>query len=272
MKKLVLIIIMAGFYIFSWAQFNSGINDANQPQNSSSVDWDMSLQFKTKNIFRGLVPSPAPTYTVEGRAMWNNWLFGVYGGAGVDGYYQETDFIIGYETPRYSIRMEYYYNYTNGITDIPTPSGIFDFNRQTTRGLLDFIVDVNLDQEGKWKLLSSSMLFGRDTDIETITVGDETSTRRTDQRYSQYLQLTRTWSWDNNNVQAHIGGSFSWNNPSGAHLYGSKPGIHNIGVSYGKTVKVNDHVKLPVKVGTYVNPLAETAYVVFSVNLLQFGK
>ncbi|WP_075603088.1 hypothetical protein [Saccharicrinis aurantiacus] len=272
MQRLFLSIIIACLSALSWAQNTQGESSTVKTENSTAIDWDMSLNFKTKNVFRGILPSPAPVFAVEGRASWNNWLLGVYGGSGIDGYYQETDFIVGYEKPRYSIRMEYYYNYTQGISDIPTPSGLFDFNRQTTRGLLDFIMEVNLDKEGKWKLLSSTILFGRDTDLETIIVDGESTTRRTDQRYTQYFQLDRTWSWDNNKIQAHIGGSFSWNNPSGGMLYGAKPGIHNVGLTYGKKLKINDHIKLPVKITTYVNPIAETAHVVFAVNLIQFGK
>ncbi|WP_075602989.1 hypothetical protein [Saccharicrinis aurantiacus] len=121
------------------------VSDANNNVTQKKVDWDMSLTFKTKNVFRGLLPSPAPAFSMTGNVTWNNWLIGVYGGSGIDGYYQETDFIIGYHKPRYNIHLEYYYNYTVGITDIPNPSGIFDFNKH--------LMKLICTMENKWSLI-----------------------------------------------------------------------------------------------------------------------
>lgn len=163
----------------------------------------------------------------------------MYGGVGFDGTYKETDFILIYRKPRFDIHLEYYYNFTEGITDIPEPSGLFDFNTQTTRGLLDSIIHVNLDKKKRWRLTSATFLFGRDTDLAQEIMGNDTITVRADQRYTEYLELMYTWYWNNNLVQAHIGGSFSWKSPGGAHFYCESPGINNIGVSYTK--KIQDH-------------------------------
>lgn len=236
---------------------------------NNKVDLEIDLSFKTMNIFRGLLPSGAPTISNQVNLVYKNWAVGVYGGVGFDGYYKETDFILAYRQPRFNVRLEYYYNYTTGITDIPIPSGIFDFNKQTTRGFLDFIVDVKLDKAEKWRLTSATIIFGRDTYLETITDGDDTYTQRTDQRYSQYFELERTWKWDDHKVQAHIGGSFSWNDPTGSQFYGKNAGINNIGLSYAREVKVSEQINLPVKFSTYINPLAQTSHVVFTVNLLK---
>jgi len=274
MKQLIAILAFTLAFTFSVeAQHdNKIIADSLYTDESNGIDWDMSLAFKSQNVFRGLLPSASPAMATQAGAIWGNWILGMYGGVGLNGVYQETDFILVYHKPRYNVHLEYYYNFTQGITDIPNPSGIFDFNRQTTRGLLDLIVNVQLDKAGHWHLRSSTLLFGRDTELETIQDGNETYTQRGDQRYTQYLALEYGWYWGNNKVKAHAGGSFSLNNPAGGHFYGSKPGFNDVGIAFTRKVKVGQDARLPVKVAAVVNPLAGRSYLTFSVDLIQISK
>lgn len=196
----------------------------------------------------------------------------MYGGVGFNGVYQETDFIIVYKKNRLNFHLEYYYNFTSGITDIPEPSGLFDFDTKTTRGLLDFIVNVTFDKKNHWNLTSSTFLFGRDTDFEQEIIGADTTMIRNDQRYSQYFGLTYTWYLNASKVEALVGGVFSWANPSGDNFYGSSPGINEIGIAYSKSILINDKVTLPVKASAYINPLNESTYLILTINLIQLSK
>ncbi|MEC3907299.1 hypothetical protein VOI54_09745 [Tamlana sp. 2201CG12-4] len=232
----------------------------------------MSFAFKTQNVFRGLLPAKAPTLSTNAGVIWKDWIFGFYGGVDFEGRYQETDFLLIYRRPRINFHLEYYYNFTEGISDIPTPSGLFDFNKQTTRGLLDFIVNIKLDKEKRWTLSSSTIIFGRDTNLEERIVGNEIITVRTDQRYSQYLELKHAWLWDDNKVEAHFGGNFSWHDLSGSTFYGKSAGINNIGIAFTKKLEINDKVKVPVKASFYLNPQAEKSYLILTVNLIQLSK
>lgn len=232
----------------------------------------MSFAFKTQNVFRGILPSAAPTFSTQAGIIWKDWILGMYGGVGTDGVYRETDFILVYYKPRIDIHLEYYYNFTQGITDIPIPSGLFDFSKQTTRGLLDLIFHVQLDKKSKWNFTSSTFLFGRDTDIEEVIEDGETTTKRTNQRYSQYFEISYTWHWDKGKVQAHAGGSFSWANPSGAHFYGNRAGFNNIGISFSRKFIINDQIQIPVKASTYMNPLGQTSYLILTVNIVQLSR
>ena len=236
------------------------------------ADFDMSFAFKTQNYFRGLLPSKTPTLATTVGVAWNQFIIGFYGGVGVDGGYQEVDWILSYFNDRFQVNLEYYYNFTQGISDIPDPSGIFDFNKQTTRGLLDLIIDVNLDNKKKWRLNSSTFIFGRDTDIIEEIINGEVVTSRGDQRYSQYFSLAHNWKWSGGKVEANVGGSFSWTDPGGAQFYGSKAGINDVGVSFTKYLVVNDYVKLPIKAAVLVNPMAETMYLLLTLNLIQVSK
>nr|WP_321452257.1 hypothetical protein [uncultured Carboxylicivirga sp.] len=253
---------------------NKVVVDSLYTKEVSKVDWDMSLAFKSQNIFRGLLPSASPAMATQAGVIWKDWIFAMYGGVGLNGVYQETDFIVVYRQPRWNAHLEYYYNFTQGITDIPNPSGLFDFNKQTTRGLLDLIVNVQLDKKGHWNLKSSTLVFGRDNVIETIGQDEDgnTITRRGDQRYTQYLALEYGWYWGDNKVKAHVGGSFSLTNPTGTQFYGAKPGFNDIGFAFTRKVKVNENTKLPVKVSAIMNPLAQKSYLQFSVDLIQISK
>ena len=114
---------------------------------------------RLKTTFGASFLQKAPTLATNAGVIWNNWVFSMYGGVGMDGVYQETDFILVYQKDWLNIRMEYYYNFTEGITDIPIPSGLFDFDKSTTRGLLDFIFDLSLDKNRQWELTSSTLIF-----------------------------------------------------------------------------------------------------------------
>lgn len=256
-----------------WAQNeNNIVSDSLFEISNKNLHGDFAFAFKTQNYFRGILPSAAPTLATNIGIIWNDIILGMYGGVGVDGRYQETDFILIYKKSRFDINLEYYYNFTQGITDIPEPSGLFDFKKETTRGLLDCIVNVRLDKKEHWSLTSSTFLFGRDTDFGQDIIGNDTTTIRTTQRYSQYLELEYSWYRNNTKIQAHIGGSFSWANPSGPQFYGNRPGINNIGGSLTRKFIINDQIQIPVKASMYMNTIAETAYLILSINLIQLGR
>ncbi|NLR90104.1 hypothetical protein [Flammeovirga agarivorans] len=270
---LPILLLIIGSSINTFSQ-QKDINNINLLEDTkpSPLDWDMSLTLKSQNVFRGLLPSAAPAMASQLGVKYKNWVAAMYGGVGLDGVYQETDFIFGYYTPRFNVRFEYYYNFTQGITDIPIPSGIFDFNRQTTRGFLDFIISVQLDKKGRWNLTSSTLVFGRDTYIETIEQEGEEITRRGDQRYTQYLQLEYNWYWGKNKLKAHIGGSFSLTDPSGSQFYGSKAGLNDVGLAVIRKVQLNDNITLPLKIGMITNPLHQTSYLNVAIDIFQITK
>jgi hypothetical protein len=95
---------------------------------------------------------------------------------------------------------------------------------------------------------------------------------RGDQRYSQYLELGHSWNWNQMNVRAHIGGAFSWADMSGDNFYGDTGGINNLGITLSRKFLINNRVQIPVKVSSYINPMAERAYLHVSLNLIQLSK
>jgi hypothetical protein len=232
--------------------------------------WDVSFAFKTMNVFRGLLPSNAPVFSSQGGIKAGDFILGFYGGASTNGGYTETDLILMYYRPKLKIRADWYYNFTEGITNIPNASGFFDFNPETTRGLLDFMVDVRLSKH--FEVQSSTLLFGRDRPSLPEDDENDILLRRGDQRYSQYFKLQYTTKLTNAKLQAHVGYSFSWADVSGATFYGSKPGFNDIGLSLTRNLFNTKVVSIPFKAALTVNPLSNDVYLVGSLLIVELSK
>lgn len=236
------------------------------------LHFDMAFSIKSQNYFRGLLPSKAPTLATNAGVIWNNWILAMYGGVGTDGVYQETDFTLIYYRPRFSAKLDYYYNFTQGITDIPTPTGLFDFDPLTTRGLLDFVLKASIDREKHWNVTSSVLIYGRDAKLENRVIGGDTLLTRAGERYSQYLELSYQWSNGDYKFEGILGGAFSWADPSGSHFYGPRPGLNNVGLNVTRKFSITENLEIPVKVSALINPLSENAFLLISINLIQLSR
>ena len=232
--------------------------------------WDMSFAFKTMNVFRGLLPSRAPTFSTQAGIAYNRFILGFYGGASFNGVYTETDLIAMYYRPKWDVHLEWYYNFTEGITNIPAPSGFFDFNPETTRGLLDLIFHLR-PSEG-WLISSSTFLYGRDRPSLPEDDASGIPLRRGDQRYTQYLEVAYNWKRGKNKLQVHIGGSFSWNDPSGPTFYGDRPGLNNMGVSFSRTLLRSESITLPIKATAYLNAVTNNIYLVATIQIIEISR
>jgi len=81
-------------------------------------------------------------------------------GASFNGGYTETGLIAIYYRPKWDVHLAWYCNFTEGITNILVPSGFFDFNPETTWGLLDLIFHIQFTK--RLLISSSTFLYGRD--------------------------------------------------------------------------------------------------------------
>ena len=95
---------------------------------------------------------------------------------------------------------------------------------------------------------------------------------RGEQRYSQYLAIYYSWYWDRNKVSAHVGGSFSWNDPNGPTFYGSKPGFNDIGLTFYHKLIDTKSISIPIKASVIVNTLSNNVYLIAGIQLLEISK
>lgn len=232
--------------------------------------YDMSFAIKTMNVFRGLVPSKTPVFSTQAAVKYGDFILGFYGGATTNSGYQETDLVLIYYKPKFNIRLDWYYNFTEGITNIPTASGFFDFNPETTRGLLDFMVSYKFTEH--LSLLSSTFIFGRDRPSLPEDDANDILLRRGDQRYTQFFSLSYATKIRDFKIEGHIGYSFSWNNFNGPSFYASKAGFNDIGVSLKRNLFDTDKITIPLKVSLYANPLSNNMYLVATIQLVDITR
>jgi hypothetical protein len=255
-----------------WSQAdNNIIEDSVLSSNKTTkINWDLSLAFKTMNVFRGINPSRAPVFSSQAGFKYNNFVIGFYGGSSTNGKYTETDLILMYYKPKFDLQVQWYYNFTEGVTHIKNPSGIFDFNTQTSIAMLDVIINKRIGNN--LKFTSSTLLFGRDKIPVPNDIANEIPLLRGQQRYSQYLNLEYYKNIGDNKIEGHIGGSFSWSNFNGPTLYGSKAGFSDLGFSFSRKLIQGSKFNIPVKAAILINTVTNQIYVVASIYLIQLTK
>ena len=270
-------LVIAVLFMLSLVQKGYGQNESTIVEDSlinlepqQDFSWDMSFAFKTMNVFRGLVPSKAPALSTQAGVRYKDFIGGFYGGASFNGVYTETDLILIYYRPTFNIRADWYYNFTEGITNIPTPSGFFDFNPDVTRGLLDLMATYNINKN--WSLNSSTFLYGRDREVLPEDAENGVPLRRGDQRYTQYFKVQYSWYLEKSKFTAHVGGSFSWSDFGGPTFYGDRAGFNDIGVSFSRKLVDSPEITIPIKVATTLNTVTNNIYLVAVIQLVDISR
>jgi len=251
-------------------------------QSSDKIIVDGNLMLKSKVIYRGLVPSTGPAIVGNFGAMYKNLVFYFYGGAGFTskypaqtGNYQETDLNLFYHRPKWGMGFNYFYNFTNGITTVPETSGIFDFDPETARAVLDFIFRVRLGRDNQWQFMSSTYVWGPRDSVGAETIDEEGNPVpiHGDQRHSQYVEMLRSWKiGEHNKIKAVVGGSWAWTSDDDSTFYGDKPGINNIELNGIRYFEVTENFTIPVKASAVYNPLSDSMYVYFSIEFIHNTK
>jgi hypothetical protein len=214
--------------------------------------------------------------------MYGNVLLYLYGAVGFTskypantGHYQETDINLFYYRPKWDVGFNYFYNFTSGITSVPEPTGIFDFDSETARAVLDMIARVRFGRENQWQLLSSTYVWGpRDSQGEArVDANGDTTYVHGEQRHSQYVELRRSWHVGADyKVKAAIGGSWAWSSEDNSTFYGDEPGINNIELDVIRYFHPSETLVLPVKASVVYNPLSDDLFVYFTIELVHNAK
>jgi hypothetical protein len=243
---------------------------------------DGNLMLKTKVIYRGLIPSTGPAIVGNFGGMYKHIVLYLYGGAGFTtkypaetGNYQETDINLFYYRSKWDVGFNYFYNFTNGITTVPEPSGIFNFDPETARGVLDLIGRVRFGKHNQWQLMSSTYVWAPRDSKGTEKIDEEGNSIpiHGDQRHSQYVEILKTWKiGEHNKIKAAVGGSWAWTSDDNSTFYGSKAGINNIELHFVRYFEAGEKFVIPVKASAAYNPLSDNMYVYFTIELIHNTK
>ncbi|WP_167596096.1 hypothetical protein [Leeuwenhoekiella sp. ZYFB001] len=213
-----------------------------------------NLKAKNMHLWKGLRVTDAPVLDVDLNYTSRDGKFkaGLWGGAGVTGYYTEFDYYVSYSTNGFSLSVWDINNYS----DFPD-AGIFDYDRSTT----SHFIDVTLGYEFKpipLKLSWSTIVQGRDTYVA--------SDGELKNAFSNYVEVSygliqkKDWS-----ISAFVGGAFSFENE--AHFYGDKPNLTNIGLIYAREVPVLKKFTIPMAATAMWNPEQEYGAIEVAITL-----
>ena len=216
--------------------------------------FDFNVRVKTMHLWKGLRVTDAPVVDVDLNYTSKDGRFkaGLWGGAGVTGYYTEFDYYASYSYRGFSLSVWD----INNSSDFPD-ADIFDYDRSTT----SHFIDVTLGYQFKsvpLKLSWSTIVQGRDT-----YVTDSGNLRNAFSNYveaSYKLIQEKDWS-----ISAFAGGAFSFKSES--HFYGDKPNVTNLGVIYTKEVTVLKKFSLPFAATAMWNPEQEYGAIEVAVTL-----
>ena len=216
--------------------------------------FDFNLKVKTMHLWKGLRVTDAPVVDVDLNYTSRDGKFkaGLWGGAGVTGYYTEFDYYASYSTNGFSLAVWD----INNSSDFPD-ADIFDYDRSTT----SHFVDVTLGYKFKpvpLKLSWSTIVQGRDTYA--------TDSGELRNAFSNYVEasygLVQKKDWS---LSAFVGGAFSFE--SEAHFYGDHPNVTNLGLIYAKEVTVLKKFTLPFAATAMWNPEQEYGAIEVAVTL-----
>ena len=253
-SALVLVCIFALQQLQAQEDLRSSNLEIVDSTSSKYQPFDFNLKVKTMHLWKGLRVTDAPVVDVDLNYTSRDGKFkaGLWGGAGVTGYYTEFDYYASYSTNGFSLAVWD----INNSSDFPD-AGIFDYDRSTT----SHFIDVTLGYQFKpipLKLSWSTIVQGRDTYI--------TNSGKLRNAFSNYVEASygliqkKDWS-----LSAFVGGAFSFENE--AHFYGDHPNVTNLGLIYTKEVRVLKKFTLPFAATAMWNPEQEYGAIEVAVTL-----
>jgi hypothetical protein len=170
---------------------------------------------------------------------------GAWGSSSVGGNYNEVDLFASYNIKYFTLLV------TDYFTDYEAASKMhyFDYGDSTTLHSFEGALSFDGTEKIPLKILAAVYFYGYDKD----SLGEN--------YYSTYLEAAYTASIH----ETEVGISLGFTPMEG--LYGSEPGVVNIGISALREIKITDKFSLPVQGSLIVNPQTENIWFVLAVKL-----
>lgn len=223
-----------------------------------------AVQFKSMHLWRGQEVTDEATLATD--IYYTNkkqdFKFGLWGGAGVNGNFKEIDYYINYSIKGFTFALWDIYNFSPGANYNNRQA--FNYSARKTGHFVDLSVVYQFQQNFPLKIYWATVIFGRDR--------GELNEKN---RYSTFVELCYPMLRNNVvNLDIGIGGAFAMSkgkNISGektdAHFYGDSPGIVSINLTVSKTLELWGY-KLPVSITPMWNPENNYANIQIALNLI----
>jgi hypothetical protein len=212
------------------------------------------------HLWRGIEVSDGLVLTTEVSVSDRSERFrlGLWGGTNATGTYKEFNHYFTYTYQNFSLSFWDTYNFSPGA--VYNNREYFNYRARETGRFLDGIVSYGFSGKIPLRLTWSTILFGRDRDVEN------TANKYSTFCYAEYsVYRSDVWS-----VDGGIGGAFALNGVGGSsHFYGDRPGIVHITVRVSRTLRLGGW-SLPVFTCGMWNPLGDRGFLQFGAQLFSF--
>jgi hypothetical protein len=223
--------------------FSNAISANNE---NKILDSDITLDFRTMHIWRGIATSYAPTFEPSFEITRNNYTTGIWFAQSIDGDYTELDLYFSYNLKNFSFTIYDYYC----PPSIETSKEITNYDKYTTKHTIELNAAFNGTNQFPVKLLVATMVYG-----------DDINSDNNKNYYSTYFELGYSTVIDENALDIFVGfNTFE-------SYYGDGFGIVNAGLTTSRNLKIYKSFEVPVQASIITNPMANSLFLNFGFTL-----
>ncbi len=232
------LIFVVGLLLFSNANFANNQNEF--------LDSDITLDFRTMHIWRGIATSFSPTFEPSFEITRNNYTTGIWFAQSIDGNYTELDLYFTYSMKNFSFTIYDYYC----PPSIETSKEITNYDKYTTKHTIEVDAAFNGTKQFPVKLLVATMVYG-----------DDINSENNKNYYSTYVEFGYSTLIDENILDIFIGFNTS------ESYYADNFGIVNAGLTASRNIKIYKSFEVPVQASIITNPMANSLFLNFGFTL-----
>ena len=243
---------------------------------NSSLTFSIGADLMSRYVWRGLqyggnAPSIQPNLCLTWKGL-NVGFWGAYSTAGLNES-QELDFFISYTFAKdmFTVLFTDYY-----FPNRRAPDKFYNYDVDSTHHILEGTVSFNGTEKIPLSLLVAVNFYGADAS----RIGNDPSSsdfnKKVGIQYSTYMELKYSTSLLRSvDFDAFVGVNLTSPRKEDSSIgyvgeggfYGSKAGVVNMGVSFGKEIPLSSEFSLPITSSIIANPVDNFYYFVFGVGI-----
>lgn len=224
-----------------------------QEKDSCSVSLDVTADFVSSFIWRGLVSDMKPNIQPCVTFTACNFEAGFWGTSNLDNTYREVDYWLAYSYKNFTLTLNDYF-WTPFFDSVK----FFNWNEKTTGHFLEASLEWEGPEKFPIKLLAATFIYGPDKKFTYDAVTNETKGKN---QYSTYFEASYLFKLKKTEVNIFVGGT------PAEGFYDSNAGIVNLGLTAKKEIPFSEKYSMPLSGSLILNPKANQAYIVLGITI-----
>jgi hypothetical protein len=220
-----------------------------QESDTTKKSFSLNADLVSRYIWRGQIYSSTPNIQPYASFTKGQFTFGTWGSYALADKYSEIDFYVTWEYKNFSLSVFDYCTLEETWMLADEKNNFFSFRHNTTPHATEGVASYTISESFPLKLTAATFFYGGDQDDDGGNL------------YSTYLELSYPFSVSGYDFNVFAGGTPTDNEDG---YYGEKAGMVNMGLSATKNIKISDSYEIPAMIQFVANPVAEDAFLVFS--------